>query len=350
MSRIVLDAVGGDHGASVNIDGARRALEAGDLADGELILVGPAADLEAEARKAGILDRLAEIVDAPDVLDGSETPVEAMRRKPKNAIGEGIRLVRERVAESFVSAGSTGLVVASATLGLPKLAGIRRPGIAATMPGEAGPFVVIDVGANTEPQARDLLAYALMGAAYYHDLFGKDKPRVGLLNIGSEAQKGNSLAREARSMIDGADADFEFLGNVEGPDIYGGRCDVVVSDGFTGNVFLKVSEGLAEFMLRTFIGLLDEEGVVEERRQRIVGKIAQRVDYAEYGGALLLGVEGIVTICHGRSKAPAIANALRFANKAVGAHVNTHIVQAAQRAATPTAASGAAQSDVDGVA
>lgn len=332
MTRIVLDAVGGDHGTAAAVDGARLALESGDVQPNELVLVGPADVVRAACEAGGLDVSKIEILDAPDSAEGSENPVETMRKRPRNPVAVGVEQVKLGRADSFVSAGSTGLVVATATFGLRCLAGIKRPGIAATMPGATGPFVVIDVGANPQPKPQHLLAYALMGAAYYHDLFGKDRPRVGLLNIGTEEQKGHSLAREARQLIDSAEVDFEFIGNVEGPDIYGGRCDVVVSDGFTGNVFLKVSEGVAEYLVRGFTQLLDEEQVVEERKKRILGKIMQRVDYSEYGGALLLGVEGIVTICHGRSRGPAIGNAIRFARKAVGARVNQHIVQAASRA------------------
>jgi glycerol-3-phosphate acyltransferase PlsX len=342
VSRIVLDAVGGDHGTRATVEGARLALERGDVTAGELILVGPADEVAAAVRAAGIADGQVEILDAPDRLDGTETPVEAARRRPRNPVAVGLEQVKEGRADSFVSAGSTGLVVATAMFSLSCLEGIRRPGIAATMPGQDGPFVVIDVGANPQPKPQHLLAYALMGAAYFHDLFGKERPRVGLLNIGSEEGKGHALARESRALLSSAQADFEFLGNVEGPDIYGGRCDVVVSDGFTGNVFLKVSEGVAEYLLRTFTQLLDEEQVLEERKQRILRKVVGRVDYSEYGGALLLGVEGIVTICHGRSNGRAIGNAIRFAHRAVGAHVNQHIVQAAARAMRPSEQDGSA--------
>jgi glycerol-3-phosphate acyltransferase PlsX len=201
-----------------------------------------------------------------------------------------------------------------------------------TINGEKGPFTVIDVGANPQPKALHLLQYALMGSAYVHDALGIAQPRVGLMNIGSEDKKGHPLVREARELLRGTPANFSFVGNVEGVDVFAGKCDVIVSDGFTGNVMLKVSEGCAEYMLRAMGRLMAEAGVDEDKRRAVVGRMLRDVDYSEYGGALLLGVEGIVTICHGRSNGPAICNAIGFALKAVGAKVNEHIVAAARAA------------------
>ncbi len=301
-----------------------------------LILVGAAASIRRELESRGqAADRFA-VVDAPDVLESGESPVEAMRKKPHNSIAVGIGLLKERQADAFVSAGNTGLVVATATLGLRCLEGIRRPGIAVTIMGERGPFTVIDVGANPQPKAVHLLHYALMGSAYVHDTLGVANPRIGLMNIGSEDKKGNSLVREARELLNSVRTNFDFVGNVEGVDVFSGACDVIVSDGFTGNVLLKVSEGCAEYLVRAMSRLMTEEGVATDLRDRVVERISRDVDYSEYGGALLLGVEGIVTICHGRSKGPAIASALRFASKAVGAKVNEHIVAAARAASAAT--------------
>ena len=242
-------------------------------------------------------------------------------------------MIKERGVDGFVSAGNTGLVVATATLMLGCLEGIRRPGIAVTINGERGPFIIVDVGANPQPKALHLLHYAIMGSAYHHDTFGTQKPRVGLMNIGSEDRKGNPMVREAQNLIRENQRNFDFVGNVEGLDVFAGACDVVVSDGFTGNVLLKVSEGVAEYMLRSVARFMEEEGIDESSRSKVVAGMKRNTDYSNYGGALLLGVEGIVTICHGRSKGPAIANAIRFATRAVGARVNDHIVAAA-RAAT----------------
>jgi glycerol-3-phosphate acyltransferase PlsX len=171
-----------------------------------------------------------------------------------------------------------------------------------------------------------------MGSAYYRGTLGNDKPRVGLLNIGTEDSKGNPLTREAAQLL--KDAPIHFIGSVEGVDVFSGRCEVVVCDGFTGNVLLKVSEGCAEYVLRTTAGFMKEVGLDPEGTKVVLHKLMQRVDYSEYGGAQLLGVDGVVTICHGRSGPEAICNAVRFAIRAVGAKVNQHIVTVARAAET----------------
>ncbi len=330
MIKVALDAMGGDHAPAAAIDGALLSVERGYATREQILLTGSGDAIRAEFANRGESPDGFEIIDAPDSLEGITSPVEAVRKRPNNSVALGVREVQEGRAEAFVSAGNTGLVVATATLNLKCLEGIRRPGIAATIQGEQTPFTVIDVGANPQPKPLHLLHYAIMGSALYHDTFGKDVPRVGLLNIGSEDRKGNPLVREASDLLKQSAPNFEFVGNVEGVDVFHGACDVVVSDGFTGNVLLKVSEGVAEYMMRSFGRLLGEAEVAPEKQQSILSKMLRHVDFSEYGGALLLGVEGFVTICHGRSKGPAICNAINFALKAVGAHVNQHIVAAAR--------------------
>ncbi len=336
MIRIALDVAGGDHGPRVNIEGAAAAVDRGFITNEQVVLVGPESQIQSELARIGLASTRFSIVDAPDLLNGQESPIDALRKKPRNSVAIGIGLVKEGHAQAFVSAGNTGLVVATATVGLRCLDGVRRPGIAVTIRGEKGPFTVIDVGANPQPKAVHLLHYAIMAAAYSRDALGIPEPRVGLMNIGSEDKKGNPLVREARELLLNHAPNFRFVGNVEGVDVFSGACDVIVSDGFTGNVLLKVSEGCAEFMLRSMGQLMLEEGVSDSLRERLLGRISQDVDYSEYGGALLLGVEGIVTICHGRSSSRAIANALKFAVRAVGARVNDHIVAATRTVAIPT--------------
>jgi glycerol-3-phosphate acyltransferase PlsX len=260
-----------------------------------------------------------------------------MRKKPRNSIMVGIQLVKQGQASAFISAGSTGTVVATATVELRCLEGIRRPGIAAIIQGEKGPFLVIDVGANPQPKPLHLLQYGLMGAAYYRDRFGVQDPRVGVLNIGSEELKGNPLVKEARALL--KSSNLNFAGNVEGIEVFSGDCHVVVCDGFTGNVLLKVSEGVAEYVMRTMVAQMHGAGFDAAKVQHVTHAVMSRVDYSEYGGALLLGVEGIVTICHGRSRAEALCNAIRFAVEAQEASVNQHIVNAARAAATGEAPS-----------
>jgi len=330
--RIALDVAGGDHGPRTNIEGAVLAVERGTLSREQVVLVGPTADISEELKRQGQDPAAFSIVDAPDRLDDQESPVESMKKKPRNSVAVGIGLVKEGAAQGFVSAGNTGLVVATATVGLRCLEGIRRPGIGVTIRGEKGPFTLIDVGANPQPKAVHLLHYAIMGAAYARDALGIPEPRVGLMNIGSEDKKGNPLVREARDLMRATAPNFRFVGNVEGVDVFSGACDVIVSDGFTGNVLLKVSEGCAEFLLRALGHVLVESQVADDLRAKILKRMARDVDYSEYGGALLLGVEGIVTICHGRSTGRAIANALVVASRAVGAKVNDHIVGAVRKA------------------
>jgi len=331
MTTLVLDAVGGDHAPASALDGAMMAVERGYLAAEQLVLTGPQDQLEEAMRVRGAAVDTFRIVDAPDRLRSDDTPVEALRRKPRNSIAVGLGLVERGEANGFISAGSTGTVVASATVQLRCLEGIRRPGIAALIQGSKGPFMVVDVGANPQPKAMHLVQYALMGSAYYHDTFGVGEPRVGLLNIGSEDAKGNPLVKEARQLM--RSLPINFVGNVEGVDVFNGACEVVVTDGFTGNVLLKVSEGLAEHMVSTFNREMDHAGIAEGLTQKVIGQVLRKVDYTEYGGALLLGVEGIVTICHGRSHGPAIANALRFAARAADANVNENIVTAVRATA-----------------
>ena len=330
MQKVVLDAVGGDHAPAEVCKGVALALQRGYATATNLILVGPADLLATNAVAHGVPTGPGgiEIVDAPDMLAAADTPTDAMRKKPKNSIMVGIQLVKDGRAGSFISAGSTGTVVAAATLGLRCLEGIRRPAIGAIIHGEKHPFLVIDVGANPQPKPHHLVQYAIMGAAYYGGTFGVAEPKIGVLNIGSEELKGNTLVKEARALL--KQLPLNFHGNVEGVELFSGECHVVVSDGFTGNVLLKVSEGVAEYVLRTMVALMKKAGVEKHKLEQVLAGVMPRVDYSEYGGALLLGVEGIVTICHGRSQAPAFCNAIRFAQKAMVAQVNQHIEQAAR--------------------
>ena len=337
MSKIVLDAVGGDHGPKEVIAGVQLAFQRGYAKPSDLILVGPEAVVRDACKAGGLTEDIA-IVDAPDVLEDSDTPTEARRKKPRNSIAVGVSLVQQQKAGAFVSAGSTGTCVAAATMGLGCLEGIRRPAIGAIIAGEKNPFLVLDVGANPQPKPLHLAQYALMGAAYYKGTLGVDQPKVGMLNIGSEELKGTPLVKEARQIL--KQMPIHVHGNVEGVELFTGDCHVVISDGFTGNVMLKVSEGCAEYVLRTMVGAMKQVGVEKEKIQAVLGAIMPRIDYSEYGGALLLGVNGVVTICHGRSQAPAFCNAIRFAQKALVAQVNQHIVEAARAfaAQTPDAA------------
>jgi glycerol-3-phosphate acyltransferase PlsX len=335
MSKIVLDAFGGDHAPHECVAGVALAVQRGFVRPDQVILTGPSEGVFAAMKVAGLASDGIVVVDAPDVLTDEDTPTDAMRKKPRNSIALGIQQVKEGHAGAFISAGSTGTVVAAATLGLRCLEGIRRPAIGAIIEGEKHPFLVVDVGANPMPKAQNLAEYAIMGSAYYSGTFGIKEPRVGILNIGSEELKGNPLVRDARALM--KQLPILFHGNVEGLDVFSGDCHVIVTDGFTGNVLLKLSEGVAEYLLRAMFGMMQRAGVEPSKMKQVKAEIMPKVDFAEYGGALLLGVDGVVTICHGRSRAPAFANAIRFASKAMQAEVNRHIVQAARASALPAA-------------
>lgn len=333
VTKVVLDAVGGDHAPRETIAGVALAIQRGFVEPTQVALTGPRDQVLEELRRQSLPTSI-EVHDAPDVLTSDDTPTDAARKKPRNSVAVGIQLLKSGKAGAFVSAGSTGTVVASATLGLGCLEGIRRPAIGAMIAGEKNPFLVVDVGANPQPKPHHLAQYAIMGAAYYSGTLGVPQPRVGLLNIGSEELKGNPLVREARGLM--KQLPITFHGNVEGIEVFSGDCHVVVTDGFTGNVLLKVSEGVAEYVLRTMFGLMKKHAVEGAKIKAVQAEMMPRVDFSEYGGALLLGVKGVVTICHGRSHAPAFANAIRFALRALDAEVNDHIVQAARSLAQPS--------------
>jgi glycerol-3-phosphate acyltransferase PlsX len=334
VTKVVLDAMGGDHAPVEAVAGLALALERQFARPDQVLLTGSREQVTRELATHGLGGAGIEVHDAPDLLTGDETPTDAMRKRPRNSIAVGIELVKRRTAGAFISAGSTGTVVATATLGLGCLEGIRRPAIGAIIHGEKHPFLVVDVGANPQPKPHHLAQYALMGSAYYRGTFEVAEPNVGILNIGSEELKGNPLVREARALM--KQLPIRFHGNVEGVEVFSGDCHVVVTDGFTGNVLLKVSEGVAEYLLREMFGLMQRAGIETNKIHSVQREILPRVDYSEYGGALLLGVDGIVTICHGRSRALAFANAIRFALRALDAEVNRHIVQAARAVALPT--------------
>jgi glycerol-3-phosphate acyltransferase PlsX len=254
-----------------------------------------------------------------------EAPAIALRHKRKSSLNVATGLVRHGIAHAHVSAGNTGAVVASAVTQLKSLEGVHRPGIAVVIEGEAGPFAVIDVGANIAPKPMHLLHYSVMGSALMRRAHGKENPKVALLNIGGEAGKGNDLAKEVQGLI--AETNLNYVGNIEGQDVFLGVSDVIVTEGFVGNVVLKLSEGLATHLLHVAREELTRMGVDPELVRSSLGAIMRRTDYSEYGGALLLGVEGVVTICHGRSDRRAIRNAIRLSSEAIEKRINETIVQ-----------------------
>jgi glycerol-3-phosphate acyltransferase PlsX len=322
--RLAIDAMGGDYAPREVVRGAVAARDL--LVQDEIILVGDETALRQELRAAGApLDRLS-IVHATQVVGMAEPPVEAVRRKPDSSMRRAMELMRGEEADAVISAGNTGAFVAAAHMVMKRLPGIRRPGISVVLPTFYGPVVLIDVGANVDSRPVHLLQYGVMASVYSRKVIGIEKPRVGILSIGEEGEKGNDLAREARELL--SRARVNFCGNAEGRGIFNGRFDVVVCDGFVGNIVLKCVEAMAGSMFQTImqeVQALPPE--VKVKLVPILGDLQRRHDAEEYGGAPLLGVEGIVIICHGNSKARAFTNAFRVASTCARQQVNRMIVE-----------------------
>jgi len=332
--RIALDVMGGDQAPRSNLEGALRATDpqsASPLDPARLVLVGDEATIHSELAALGS-DRDFAVLHAPDVIGMDEKPGQALRSKPKSSIAVCVGAVKQGAAGSVVSMGNTGAVVGASPLGLGTLPGVRRPGIAVTLELTGSPCTILDMGANVVPKPSHLLHYGVMGAIYARDCLGSPNPRVGLLNIGEEDSKGTDLMREAHSLL--RDSDLNFVGNIEGGDIFQRAAEVIVTDGYTGNVALKLMEGLAGFMMGLLVGELGAHKV--QWAPEALANVKKSIDYSEYGGALLLGVNGVVVIGHGRSDANAVANALGMACSGLDKGVNENIVQGLDALRSPT--------------
>lgn len=324
-SRIALDVMGGDEAPEAILRGALRAcspLGGTRIAPERLLLVGDGGRIRSFLDEHGGNPGFV-IQHATQIVGMGEPAGVALRAKPDSSIAGCVRAVKTREAGAVVSMGNTGAVVAASTVGLGTLEGVRRPGIAVTLDLTGHPVTILDMGANIAPKPAHLLQYAVMGTTYARDCLGKKEPRVGLLNIGSEAGKGTELMKEAHALMSASQ--LSFAGNIEGGDIFKDLAEVVVTDGFTGNVVLKLLEEFAGFLLQ----LVMKELVAHDAAWGVdaLGKVRKNIDYAEYGGALLLGVDGVVVIGHGRSDEAAVANAIALACRALDASVNEHIVQ-----------------------
>jgi len=324
--KIVVDAMGGDHAPDVVIAGSLLAVKEYDV---DVILVGDQPKIEALLKKSKYTENRITVQHASEVIEMCESAATSIRRKRNSSIVIGVNLVKEGKADAFFSAGNTGAVVCAGTLGLGLLPGIERPGIGIVTPTLKGNSLIIDVGANIDPKPTQLLQYGIMADAYCKNILNKPNPTVGLLNIGEEEKKGTEFIREAYELL--GKSKVNFIGNVEGRDLFTGKCDIIICDGFVGNVALKVSESAAEAM-QTFLK--------RHLLSTIWGKIGlifmmpsfkrfkKEIDYAEYGGALLLGVNGVVIIGHGRSNKRAIKNAIRVAKEEIERQVNAKILEA----------------------
>ncbi len=326
MVRIALDAMGGDHAPGEVLRGGLLAAE--EMEDLHLLLVGQQEKLVKYLDSAEYPRERVEIVSAPEVISGDEPPALAVRKKKNASLTTAVRLVREGMADAAVSAGSTGALMAAGLLLLGRMADIERPALSACLPAFNGDNVVLlDVGANMDATAEQLLQYAVMGSVYAREILGKSEPQVALLNVGTEEGKGNEQVREAYSLLKGRLPGF--MGNVEARDIFAGTVDVVVCDGFVGNILLKATEGLSAGIF----GALREAFTADLRGKTgaalLAPKLAslkKRMDYSEYGGAPLLGVDGICVKSHGSSKAQAIRSAIvRQAYRSVKLNINEQI-------------------------
>jgi glycerol-3-phosphate acyltransferase PlsX len=312
MIWIAVDAMGGDHAPRQVVDGALAAVRHFDLG---VVLAGDRAAVEAEvARHPDVDAARVRLVEATDVVAMEESPVAALRRKPKASISVAAESVARGESSALFSAGHTGATVMAAFGAFGTLPGVDRPALAATIPTRGSPAILLDVGASVECRPHHLLQFAVMGSVYARVAFGLPSPRVGLLSIGEEETKGNELTREAHRLLKGAP--LAFVGNIEARNVYSGQADVIVCDGFTGNVALKISEGFVDVVE----GLLSEElsrtvtmRVGSLLTRRALRRFRRRVDYSEYGGAPLLGVAGVTIVGHGRSGALAVRNAVAMA-------------------------------------
>ena len=328
--KIALDAMGGDQGPELLIDGALRALRRNK--ELSVILLGPEDLLKervAQCADSGnkVVQRLL-IEHASETVTMEESPVEAIRKKKDSTIMRGFDLVKNGRADAMVSAGHSGATMAAAIRKLGRLEGISRPGIASLFPTRKTPVMLMDIGANVDCRPQHLFQFAVMASSCYALLQNTKNPRVGLLSIGSEPGKGNALIKETHELL--SSSSLNFIGNVEGRDVYSGDLDVVVCDGFVGNISLKISEGLAEaamYMLKDEIMKSIRAKIGYLLIRKAFTAFRKRVDYAEYGGAPLLGINGIGIICHGSSSSVAICNAIGEAGKMVANKVNDSIVQ-----------------------
>ncbi len=324
MRRIAVDAMGTDTAPQAEVEGS---IQAARQKFAEVLLVGPEEPLKRELGRREARGLPIEVVHASEAVTMDDEGAKAFRRKRDSSIRVAARLVRDHKADGLISAGNTGAVMTTAKIVLGALEGVDRPALAAVFPTSTGKAaVLVDVGANVDCKAHHLEQFAVMGEVYYRVIFGAKRPRVGLLSIGEEDHKGNDLTREAFLLL--KQLPLNFVGNVEGRDLYNGSVEVVVCDGFIGNVALKISEGLIEAVSTLLKGALSSTlsskvGYVLSRKA--FQHFKKRVDYSEYGGASLLGVRGVCIICHGGSNANAVKNAIRVAAEFAEGDVNEKI-------------------------
>lgn len=325
--KVVLDAMGGDYAPQVTVEGAVQA--ARDFGF-DIALVGDkdAIDRELKKYKDEKSKKNITIVHASETVEMEESPTTAIRRKRDSSIAVAVNLLKEKKADALVTAGNTGAAVATAILNLGLLPQVRRPGIAIVMPTLKGVSLIIDVGANIDPKPEHLLQYAIMADIYSRYILKKDNPKIGLLNIGEEASKGTELIKETYKLLS-SQSGLNFIGNIEGKDMFSGKSDCIVCDGFIGNIGLKICESIAETMVAFFKKELGRNWLVRigaSLCRPAFAALQKEVDYSECGGAPLLGVDGNCIIAHGGSNTKAIRNAIKVAKEFVDYKINQHIV------------------------
>ena len=327
MTVIAVDAMGGDLGPSVVVPGA---IEAARQTGAKILLVGNEATLDGELNRLSPSGVDLEIVHAPEVAGMDEKPSDILRRKKNASIQVACRLVRDGAAQGVVSAGHSGASVACGMFIMGRIPGVERPALASLLPTEKEPVVLLDVGATVDCKPYNIFQFGLMGDAFARDILNKESPRVGLLSIGEEEGKGNSQVKEAYELFKMAQ-NLNFSGNIEGRDLFTGEMDVAVCDGFVGNVALKLSEGLGLSLSRVLKRELLNSGFLPKLGSLLAKsafrRFAKVVDYAEYGGAPLLGLQNISIVCHGRSNAKAICNATRMATLFVEKETNKRLME-----------------------
>lgn len=327
--KIVLDAMGGDYAPQVAVEGSVLAARELGL---EVVLVGRGEAIRQELEKHDTSGLSLPIVHASQVIEMTDKPAQAVKVKKDSSMVVGMDLVKKGEAQAFVSAGNSGGVMVAALFRLGRIKGIQRPALCAILMSREEPFCILDVGANIDCKPLYLLQFAIMGGVYMERVLGIGRPRVGIVSNGEEEGKGSQLVIEAYQLL--KRSGLNFIGNVEGKDLFSGLADVVVSDGFTGNVMIKLAEGMAVF----FSGVIEEEikrspltalgGLLAKPAFR---RVKSRLDYSEYGGVPLLGVEGVVIVAHGRSNSKAIKNALRMAKRTVEGRVIEAIKEEIER-------------------
>ena len=323
--KIAIDAMGGDNGHEVNVEGACLAIDEFPSLE-KLYLVGDENQITNSLKRLNTNNSKIEIIHSSEVVEMNESPAMAIRRKKNSSISIATDLVKDGTCEAIVSAGNTGAAVAAATLKLRNIKGVDRAGIATPMPNEYGTCYLLDAGANTEAKPSHLLQYAIMGSVYYKEVNGKSNPKVGLMSNGSEDEKGSAFTKEVFALL--KESSVNFVGNVEGHDLFFRELDVVVCDGFTGNIILKACEATAKAVAKWV-----KEEMLKTNLRKIGAQLVKpafkaamaRGSYEEYGGSPLLGVNGVCIISHGGSSALAIKNAIRVANESVTQQLNPHI-------------------------